>query len=70
MICQDRKNIAPATRASETTLDTRPDNVEVNACCAPMTSLLIRDTSEPVWVRVKKAIGCRCTWTKTSVRRS
>ena len=31
-------------------------------CCAPRTSLDRRDMSDPVCVRVKKAIGMRCTW--------
>jgi len=52
------------------TLLTTPDRVEVKACWAPMTSLFSRLTSAPVWARVKKAIGWRSTWAKTSVRRS
>ena len=36
--------------------------VPVKACWAPSTSLFIRLMSEPVWVRVKKARGMRCTW--------
>ena len=52
------------------TLDTTTDSVEVNACWAPMTSVLSRLTSAPVWVRVKNAIGIRCTWANTLVRRS
>ena len=35
-----------------------------------MTSELSRLTSEPVWARVKNAIGWRSTWPNTSVRRS
>ena len=46
------------------------DSVDVNARCAPMTSLLSRETSAPVWVRVKKARDIRCTCAKTVVRRS
>ena len=42
----------------------------MNACCAPITSLFSRDTSVPVWVRVKKATGICWTWSKTRVRRS
>ena len=38
--------------------------------CAPMTSLLSRVTSAPVWVRVKKAIGIRWTWSNRRMRRS
>ena len=51
-------------------LPTTLDSIEVNACWAPMTSVLSRLTSAPVWARVKKAIGWRSTWAKTSVRRS
>ena len=51
VICQDRMIIAPSTSTSDTTLDTTDDSVDVNACCAPTTSLLSRDTSEPVCVR-------------------
>ena len=50
-------------------LPTTPLNVDVNACCAPITSVFSRDTSAPVCARVKKAIDCRCTWSKTSARR-
>ncbi len=39
-------------------MPTTPPSVEVNACCAPMTSLLSREISAPVWVRVKNASGC------------
>ena len=46
------------------------DRVEVNARWAPITSLLSRETSAPVWVRVKNASDIRCTWAKTLVRRS
>ena len=38
--------------------------------CAPMTSLLSRLTSAPVWVRVKKATGIVCTCSNTARRRS
>ena len=46
------------------------ESTEVNACWAPMTSLLSRETRAPVWARVKNAIGWRMTWAKTWVRRS
>ena len=42
-------------------LEITPDSVEVMACWAPTTSPSSRLTSDPVWARVKKAIGCRCT---------
>ena len=70
MICQDSVNITPAVSTSPITLETTPDSVEVNACCAPITSLFSRLTSAPVWVRVKNASGIRCTCSNTRVRRS
>ncbi len=70
MICQDRASIAMTTATRLIALPTTPDSVEVNACCAPMTSLLSRETSAPVCVRVKNATGMRCTWSYTWVRRS
>ena len=70
VICQDRLNITPAVSTRPTTLDTSPDIVEVNACCAPSTSLFSRLTSAPVWVRVKNASGMRWTWSNTAVRMS
>ncbi len=45
-------------------------SVPVTARWAPMTSLFIRLISDPVWVRVKNASGSRCTWSKSSTRRS
>ena len=58
------------TTTTAMVLATVLDRVEVNARWAPMTSLLSRETSAPVWVRVKKASDWRCTWPKTRVRRS
>ncbi len=52
------------------TFATTPDSVEVKACWAPMTSLLSRLTSAPVWVRVKNASDICCTCWKTLVRMS
>ena len=46
-------------------LDTVPDRVDVNARCAPITSLFSRDTSAPVWVRVKNASDIRWTCANT-----
>ena len=59
-----------STRISCSTLDTTDDRVDVSACCAPMTSLFSRLTSEPVCALVKNAIGCRWTCPNTCVRRS
>ncbi len=67
---QDRTSIVTRTRISETALDTTEASVEVSACCAPITSLFSRLTSEPVCARVKKAMGWACTCRNTCARRS
>ncbi len=46
------------------------ESTSVKASWAPVTSLLRRLTRAPVWVRVKKASGMRCTWSNTWVRMS
>ena len=48
VIFQERKNIAPRTNTTLRPFETTPDNVEVNACWAPITSELIREISAPV----------------------
>ena len=55
---------------TDTTLENTVPSVLVTACCAPMTSLFMRDISEPVWVRVKKDSGWCCTWSNSAVRMS
>lgn len=70
VICQEMLSITARVRRRVTTLLTTPDKVLLKARWAPMTSLLRRLTSAPVRVRVKNAIGMRCTWSKTAVRRS
>ena len=70
VICQDRNSMVATTSTRPMTLETTEDSVEVNACWAPITSVLSRLTSAPVWVRVKKATGIRWTWANTLVRRS
>ena len=70
MTCQLSAIIATPTTSTEMALETVLDSVEVNARWAPITSLLSRETSAPVWVRVKNASDCRCTWANTWVRRS
>jgi hypothetical protein len=42
--------------------------VDVTTDSMPPMSLLIRDWTSPVRVRVKNAIDCRCRWAKTPVR--
>ncbi|CAM5292241.1 hypothetical protein SRIMM317S_04869 [Streptomyces rimosus subsp. rimosus] len=59
----------PSTRTSVNTLDSEPRRVP-SACCAPTTSVLRRLTRDPVWVRVKKASGWRCTCANAWTRRS
>ena len=39
------------------TFETTVPSVLVTACCAPMTSLFMRDINAPVWVRVKNDSG-------------
>ena len=68
--CQLSASMVIPTTTTETMLDTVPDRVDVKALWAPMTSELSRLTSAPVWVRVKNASDCRCTWANTLVRRS
>ncbi len=62
VIFQDRTNIAARVTATPIVLPTTDDNVSVNACCAPSTSLFNRVTSAPVCVRVKNAIGMSWMW--------
>ena len=68
--CHASATMTTTARTSWIELVTRPESVEVNARCAPMTSLFSRLTSEPVRVRVKKASGIRWTWENTARRRS
>ena len=43
--------------------------VDVTTVCMPPMSLVMRDCTSPVRVRVKKPSDWRCRWAKTSVRR-
>ena len=63
-------SMATSVPVNMITLETTVPRVPVNARWAPMTSLLSRLISAPVWVRVKNDIGMRCTWSKSLVRRS
>ena len=67
---QDSSAIATMISTSVMALLTTLDSTDVNACCAPMTSLPSRVTRAPVCARVKKATGWRRTWENTCVRRS
>ena len=68
--CHDSDAIAAMMSTRETALLTTLLRTDVKACWAPITSLPSRVTRAPVWARVKKAMGWRRTWPKTSVRRS
>ena len=68
--CHSRKAMAMSVVTSVMTFDATPPIVVVSARWAPMTSLLSRLVSAPVWVRVKNEIGMRCTWPNTATRRS
>ena len=70
VICHDRKNMTTSTRATLIRLETTDDSVSVKACWAPITSLLSRLMSAPVWVRVKKAMGIRWMCSNTLDRMS
>ena len=48
----------------------RTDAAVLTAFWASSTSLVSRLMSDPVWVRVKKATGMRCTWSYSLTRRS
>ena len=63
-------SIAMSVPLSVMALPTTVPSVPVKARWAPMTSLFNRLMSVPVWVRVKKAIGIRWTWSNSFTRRS
>jgi len=58
VICHESASMVASTATRVTTFETSEARVEVKACCAPITSVFRRVTSEPVWVRVKKAMDC------------
>ena len=66
--CHSRINISGSVVARTMTLETTEPSVEVTAVCAPMTSLLRRLISAPVWVRVKNATGICCTLSNRATR--
>ncbi len=70
VICQESSSITIRMNATLMRLPMTVERTSVNASWAPRTSLFNRVTSAPVWVRVKKAIGMRCTWSNTLVRMS
>ena len=70
VICQLSWNMIASVTISWMTFCRTVPSVLVTACCAPTTSLFNRDCSAPVCVRVKNAIGMRCTWSNSLTRRS
>ncbi len=65
-----RASIATRVNARVMTFDTTVPSVPVTAFCAPITSLFSRLISAPVCVRVKNAMGWRCTRSNSADRSS
>ena len=65
---QDSATIATAVATAVVRFEAIEVAVEVTTDCMPPMSLVMRDCTSPVRVRVKKAIDWRCRWAKTSVR--
>ncbi len=68
--CHDSQNIAASTRTRFSSTDTDWDISTPTACCVSLMSPSMRETSAPVWVRVKNASGCRRTCRNTLTRSS
>ena len=66
---QERTAIATAVATVVVRFEAIDVAVEVTTFCMPPMSLVIRDCTSPVRVRVKNAIDCRCRCANTSVRR-
>ncbi len=66
--CQDRATIATEVATAVVRLAAMEVAVEVTTDSMPPMSLVMRDWTSPVRVRVKNAIDCRCRWPKTLVR--
>ena len=60
--------MATAVATTVVRLDATAVAVEVTTDCMPPMSLVIRDCTSPVRVRVKNPSDCRWRWRKTSVR--
>ena len=67
--CQDSATMATAVATTVVRLAAIDVAVEVTTVCMPPMSLVMRDCTSPVRVRVKKPSDWRCRWAKTSVRR-
>jgi hypothetical protein len=69
VICQDRTNMGTSVATRVNTSEVTDAKVDTEVW-ASSTSLVSRLISDPVWVRLKKATGIRCTWSYSWVRRS
>ena len=65
---QDSATIATAVATVVVRFEAIEVAVEVTTDCMPPMSLVIRDWTSPVRVRVKKPTDCRWRWANTSVR--
>ena len=67
---QDKATMATAVPTAVVRLEAMEVAVEVTTDSIPPMSLLMRDWTSPLRVRVKKAIDWRCRWLNTLVRSS
>src|ERR1035441_1418665 len=65
---QDRATMATGVAIAVVRLAAMEVAVEVTTDSIPPMSLVMRDWTSPVRVRVKNAIDCRCRWPNTLVR--
>src|ERR1039458_1545073 len=66
--CQDSATMATAVATAVVRLEATDVAVEVTTDSMPPMSLVMRDCTSPLRVRVKKATDCRCRWPNTLVR--
>ena len=66
--CQDSAIIATDVATVVVRFEAIEVAVEVTTDSMPPMSLVMRDCTSPVRVRVKNAIDCRCRWVNTSTR--
>ena len=65
---QDSATMATAVATAVVRFEAMEVAVEVTTDSMPPMSLVMRDWTSPVRVRVKNAIDCRCRWPNTLVR--
>lgn len=58
--CQERAAIATSVAMTVVKFEATELAVEVTTCCMPPMSLVMRDCTSPVRVRVKKPTDWRC----------